>query len=199
MSPGTKAERRAAVLARRRAVPTDAHRAESRLLREHLPDAVQDAATVCAYRPVGSEPGSPELLDRLAELCGAVLIPVTVIGPGGEHEALRWGDYRPGHLVEGPFGLREPAGPSRGPEAITEAEVVLVPALSVDRHGVRLGRGGGFYDRSLRLCRPGARLVAVVRDDEVVDELPAEAHDVPMTHALTPAGLITLSGMPDAR
>ena len=208
MPAETKSERRAAVLARRRAVPAEVRRTESRLLREHLPGVVDGAATVCAYWPVGSEPGSPELLDRLAELCGAVLIPVTVIGPGGEHEPLRWGDYQPGHLIEGPFGLREPAGPSRGPEAIAEADLVLVPALSVDRRGVRLGRGGGFYDRSLRLCRPDTRLVAVVRDDEVVDELPGEAHDVPMTHALTPAGLITLGsssggsssggGMPDA-
>jgi len=38
-------------------------------------------------------------------------------------------------------------------------------------------------------------LVAVVRDDEVLDSLPAESHDVPMTHALTPAGgMITLRG-----
>jgi 5-formyltetrahydrofolate cyclo-ligase len=73
------------------------------------------------------------------------------------------------------------------------AQVVLVPALAVDRRGVRLGRGGGFYDRSLMLCGPGARLVAVVRDSEVLDEVPGEAHDVPMTHALTPgAGLLAL-------
>ena len=198
MPAGTKDERRAAALTRRRAVSADVHRVESRQLRKHLPEAVGDAATVCAYWPVGSEPGSPELLDRLAELCASVLIPVTVIGAGGEHGALRWGEYRAGRLVEGPFGLREPAGPSRGPEAIGEAGVILVPALEVDRRGVRLGRGGGFYDRSLRLCRPGIRLVAVVRDDELVDELPFEAHDVPMTHALTPAGLITLGGMPAA-
>ena len=53
--------------------------------------------------------------------------------------------------------------------------------------GVRLGRGAGFYDRSLPLADPAARLVAVVRDDELVDRLPAEPHDVRMTHALTPA------------
>ena len=198
MPPGMKAARRAAALARRRAVPADVHRAESESLRELLPDAVRGATTVCAYWPVGSEPGSSELLDRLAELCDTVLIPVTVLGPAGEHAPLRWGEYRPGSLVEGPFGLREPAGPSRAPEAIADAGVVLVPALAVDRRGVRLGRGGGFYDRSLGLCRPGTRLVAVVRDDEVVDELPGEPHDVPMTHALTPAGLIALGGMPGA-
>lgn len=62
---------------------------------------------------------------------------------------------------------------------------------------VRLGRGGGFYDRSLALCSPATRLVAVVRDDEVVGKLPHDEHDVLMTHALTPgAGLIALAGMP---
>ena len=64
--------------------------------------------------------------------------------------------------------------------------MILVPALAVDRSGVRLGRGGGYYDRSLPLRAPGARLIAVVRDDELVAELPGEPHDVRMTHALTP-------------
>jgi 5-formyltetrahydrofolate cyclo-ligase len=44
------------------------------------------------------------------------------------------------------------------------------------------------------LAAPGTRLVAVVRDDELIDRLPAEPHDVRMTHALTPnTGLVTLS------
>ncbi len=72
---------------------------------------------------------------------------------------------------------------------------MLVPALAVDRGGVRLGRGAGFYDRTLPLADPDALLVAVVRDEEIVDHLPAEPHDVRMTHALTPAaGLIALTG-----
>jgi 5-formyltetrahydrofolate cyclo-ligase len=76
---------------------------------------------------------------------------------------------------------------------VADAAVVFVPALAVDRAGVRLGRGAGFYDRTLRSAGPSARLVAVVRDDELVDEIPAEPHDVPMTHALTPGrGLVEL-------
>jgi 5-formyltetrahydrofolate cyclo-ligase len=58
---------------------------------------------------------------------------------------------------------------------------------------VRLGRGGGFYDRSLVHRDLHARLIAVIRDEELVDELPCEPHDVRMTHALTPRrGLINL-------
>ena len=63
---------------------------------------------------------------------------------------------------------------------------MLVPALAVDRHGTRVGRGAGFYDRSLPLCGPGTALMAVVRDDELLDTVPGEEHDVAMTHALTP-------------
>ena len=91
------------------------------------------------------------------------------------------------------FGLQEPVEPWLPADAINAASVVLVPALAVDRSGVRLGRGAGFYDRSLPLAAPTARLVAVVRDEELVNRLPAEPHDVLMTHALTPtAGLVTL-------
>ena len=67
----------------------------------------------------------------------------------------------------------------------------MLPALAVDRRGVRLGRGRGFYDRSLPGRNPQSRLVALVRDDELVDELPSEPHDVPMTHVLTPTGGLT--------
>ena len=194
MTAESKSARRRAALAARRALSPEVRRAEAEQLRAHLGAAVQDARTVCAYLPVGTEPGSPALLDRLRQLCELVLLPVARTGPSGEHLALRWAEYRPGTLVAGRFGVPEPPEPWLPADAVAGAQAVLVPALAVDRRGVRLGRGGGFYDRSLPLCAPGARLVAVVRDEEVVDELPAEPHDVPMTHALTPgAGLIALT------
>lgn len=196
MAAASKAERRSQLLADRRAVPADVRRAEAALLSDHLTRVITGAETVAAYVPIGAEPGSPELLDLLAQRCRTVLLPVARTGPDGEHLPLQWGRYIPGRLrAAAQFGLREPAEPWLPASALAQADVVLVPALAVDRRGVRLGRGGGFYDRSLVLCRPGTRLVAVVRDSEVVDELPGEPHDVRMTHALTPAGgLIALNG-----
>ncbi|MDQ3825225.1 MAG: hypothetical protein M3319_16065, partial [Actinomycetota bacterium] len=76
---------------------------------------------------------------------------------------------------------------------IATAALVLVPALAVDWHGTRLGRGGGHYDRTLPLASPGIPLVAVVRDDELLASVPVQPHDVPVTAALTPRrGLLTL-------
>jgi 5-formyltetrahydrofolate cyclo-ligase len=188
----TKAQLREAILAARRTVTSDVHDAEADALCRHLPDVVSGAQTVCAYVPIRFEPGSKALLDTLLRLAERVLLPVAR-DTDGIPQPMRWGTYLPGRLVAARLGLREPVEPWLPAEAVAEATVVLVPALAVDRAGVRLGRGAGFYDRSLPLADPASRLVAVVRDDELIDEVPQEPHDVRMTHALTPSrGLVEL-------
>ena len=192
MTSGSKTEARKAILAARREVTAAVHDAEADALCGHLPGLVGAAQTVCAYVPIKFEPGSITLLDKLLQLGKRVLLPVARSDDGAP-QPMRWGIYRTGGLVPARLGLQEPQQPWLPAEAVAEAAVVLVPALAVDRTGTRLGRGAGFYDRTLPLAAPTARLVAVVRDDELVDELPAEPHDVRMTHALTPnRGLVEL-------
>jgi 5-formyltetrahydrofolate cyclo-ligase len=188
-----KAEMRTQMLRARRKVTQEVHAREAAALAGHLAGIAGPGRTVCAYVPIGSEPGSLAMLDELLARGVRVLLPVARHDDAGVPAPMRWGEYRPGTLVDARFGLREPAAPWLGVDAVAEAEVVLVPALAVDRSGVRLGRGAGFYDRSLPRADPGAMLVAVVRDEEFVDRAPAEPHDVRMTHALTPGcGLIAL-------
>jgi 5-formyltetrahydrofolate cyclo-ligase len=188
--PSDKAVWRRLLLRGRRAVPTDVRAAEAGTLVDaaRTACAAAGAHTVCAYVPAGAEPGSVAMLDGLRAAGIEVLLPVV---PAGADGALGWGRYLGEEsLVAGAYGLREPDGEDLGPTAIARAGLVLVPALAVDVRGVRLGRGAGWYDRSLPLARPGTPLVAVVRDDEVVEALPAEPHDVRMTGVLTPgAGL----------
>ncbi|MGQ9348069.1 5-formyltetrahydrofolate cyclo-ligase [Mycolicibacterium gilvum] len=192
MTP-TKSQARVAILAVRRSLNEQTQERESTQLAGHLAALIRPGITVCAYIPVGSEPGSPALVDDIAGRAGAVLLPVAREGEDGTPQPLRWARYVPGKLVAAPYGLREPEPPWLTPDAVATAEVVLVPALAVDRAGTRLGRGAGFYDRTLALVNPAAMVIAVVRDDELVDDLPAEPHDVRMTHALTPGrGLVTL-------
>lgn len=193
MATAGKAALREQLLAARRSVPDDVRAADVRALGEHLESVIADAAVVCAYVPVGAEPGSVGLLDLVLRRAGRVLLPIARTGADGTPLPLRWAEYRPGPLVTAQFGLLEPPGPWLPASAPAAADLWLVPALAVDRQGVRLGRGRGFYDRSLVYRNECASLVAVVRDDELVDELPAEPHDVAMTHALTPGrGLISL-------
>jgi 5-formyltetrahydrofolate cyclo-ligase len=193
MATASKALLREKLLAARRCVADDVRDAEARMLSEQLEPAVTAGSTVCAYMPVGTEPGSIEIVDMLLRRSGRVLLPVARTCADDTPLPLRWGEYRKGGLIPGEWGLLEPPGPALPASALAEATLVIVPALAVDRRGVRLGRGRGFYDRSLGGRNPQARLIAMVRDAEFVDELPAEPHDVPMTHALTPKrGLIAL-------
>lgn len=192
MATASKAALRERLLAARRSVADDVRAAEARMLSERLELVATSGSTVCAYVPVATEPGSIEMLDVLLRRSGRVLLPVART-TGDLPLPLRWGEYRPGALARGPWGLLEPLEPWLPESALAEAGLVIVPALAVDRRGVRLGRGRGFYDRSLDGRNPRASLIAVVRDVEFVDELPSEPHDVPMTHALTPGrGLIAL-------
>ncbi|HEY3896833.1 MAG TPA: 5-formyltetrahydrofolate cyclo-ligase [Pseudonocardiaceae bacterium] len=176
-----KSEWRRRLAAARREIPARVRAAEAAALAGvALPAEPSD--TVCAYWPVGSEPGSPELLEDLVRRGCRVLLPVLQAG-----RPLDWAQYTgPSALRTGPRGLREPDGPRLGCAAISSAVLILVPALAVDWQGVRLGRGGGYYDRTLPLATPGTALVAIVRDEEVVPALPARPHDVSMTAALTP-------------
>ena len=190
-----KAQVRTEILAARRSVTPQTRKVEAEVLAAHLHAVVEPGQTVCAYVPVGSEPGSLELLDALMRRNVVVLLPVARASTDGTPMPLQWGRYLPGELVEAPFGLREPPPPWLPAESVAQAAAVLVPALAVDRQGVRLGRGAGFYDRTLPLVDPGAALIAVVRDDELVERLPTEPHDVRMTHALTPRGGLVALGL----
>ncbi|OBG97213.1 5-formyltetrahydrofolate cyclo-ligase [Mycobacterium sp. E3251] len=189
MATTSKAVLRAQLQAARRGVADAVRAAEARMLCERLQAAeslVSSGSTVCAYVPVGAEPGSIDMLDVLLRLAGRVLLPVARTTADNAPLPLRWGEYRPGTLTSARWGLLEPPEPWLPASAIVEAGLILVPSLAVDRSGVRLGRGRGFYDRSLPARDPRARLIALVRDAELVDELPAEPHDIPMTDALTP-------------
>lgn len=183
-----KSRLRAQLLARRAGrSSTERHAAAAGLARHlgALPE-IADARRVTAYVGVGDEPGTGALLDEAAARGLEVLLPVAL--PGGR---LAWAAYTgTADLVTGRFGLREPAGPRLGPGAVAEADLLLVPALAVDRAGHRLGRGGGHYDRLLAsLARPA---YAVVFDDEVLDDVPVEAHDRSVSGALTPSGVVPL-------
>ncbi len=142
------------------------------------------SGTVCAYLPFGTEPGTTALVDTLAAGGARVLLPVI----RSRTDPLDWAEYTgEAELVPSRFrGIREPGGKRLGTDAVGAAELILVPALAVDHRGVRLGRGAGHYDRSLVFAAPGAALLAVVRDEELVERLPGEPHDVRMSGALTP-------------
>jgi 5-formyltetrahydrofolate cyclo-ligase len=184
---------RADRVAARQTVDENVRRAETHALIQHLHSVIDTDDVVAAYAPLSSEPGFPDLADAVVAICGEVLLPIARASADNIPLPLQWATYRSGALVEAPYGLFEPPPPWLPPSTLQSVRTVLLPALAVDRHGARLGRGAGYYDRSLSFRHPEARLIAVVRDDELVDQLPVEPHDVAMTHVLTPGyGLVAV-------
>lgn len=148
------------------------------------------ARSVAAYAGVRDEPPTRLLLDALVGAGIEVWLPV--VRSGG----LAWARYDGWPALVEQGWLLEPAGEPDERMTLADVDVVLAPALAVDRAGNRLGRGVGYYDRSLvGVARD--RIAAIVFADEVVDAIPREAHDVPVGAALTPDGVVELS-QPDA-
>ncbi|WP_168703187.1 5-formyltetrahydrofolate cyclo-ligase [Gordonia paraffinivorans] len=194
--PTHKDQRRQEAASRRAAMPASDRERAALDLAEWIhtcPFRLEYDVTVAAYVPVGIEPGSvpadsgvapTAMLDALLDRGVTVLLPVV---PEGDPAPLDWARYTgPRSLETRRWGLLEPTGTRLGTAAIRAASVIFIPALAVDRTGIRLGRGAGYYDRSI--AGLSAELVAVVYDDELVDSLPSDAHDVPVGWVLTPGG-----------
>ncbi|MEO9138870.1 MAG: 5-formyltetrahydrofolate cyclo-ligase [Jatrophihabitans sp.] len=134
--------------------------------------AEQGWTCVAAYVPLRTEPGSVELLDGLLGRGVRVIVPITL--PDRDLDWAPWSSQ----------GL----GDALGTDAVAAASAVLVPACAVARDGTRLGRGGGSYDRALPRTRTGTPRVALLFDEEIVDSLPHDKWDAPVTAVVRPAG-----------
>ena len=166
----------------------------ARAIAQHLVETseVRRAATVAAYVSIGTEPGTGPLLDALTAMGRRVILPVVL--PDLD---LDWAVYDgPGNLARARRGLLEPTGERLGLEAVATADVVLTPGLAVDRTGMRLGQGGGCYDRALGRVPVGTFTCTLLYDGELLDEVPTDAHDRPVTAVVTPSGVTRLRRAP---
>ncbi len=93
--------------------------------------------------------------------------------------------YDDSRLELGAFHIEEPTGDELTP--VEEIELIIVPGVAFDRRGNRLGRGKGFYDRLLADSR--ASKIGVAYDFQIVEEIPAEPHDIKMDIVITNNGI----------
>jgi 5-formyltetrahydrofolate cyclo-ligase len=177
------------LLTERAHMPAPERSAAGRAIRDavlSLPET-QMAGTVAAYVSVGTEPETRGLVYALWKRGTYVLVPLLL----GDND-LDWASYEgPDSLAAAPRGLLEPTEPPRGPAAVTSADLVIVPALAVDRGGRRLGRGGGSYDRALARVGAAVPTVALIYDGELLDEVPAGSRDQPVRMVARPGEGIT--------
>jgi 5-formyltetrahydrofolate cyclo-ligase len=174
-----KARRRRAVRASRRAMPATERAARSAALVRHVRALTQwrEATLILAFHPFGVE---PDIGPLLAAPRPAVLLPRVA---GDELVFVAWSPGDP--LIASPFGVPEPLGAAVDPST---ASVALVPGLSFDADGNRLGYGAGFYDRALRRLGAGVTTIGVCFATEVAAEVPHGPGDVPVHLVITDEG-----------
>jgi len=146
---------------------------------------VADARSVLAYAATPEELDPSPLVAALRARGARVAYP-RVCGPGAL--ALHWCESER-DLAAGYFGIAEPSETAAAAQP-HEIDLVLVPGTAFDEACGRLGMGGGFYDRLLPRLAPGALTIGLAFDEQLVAEVPAEAHDVPLSAVVTPTRTI---------
>ena len=135
--------------------------------------------TVAVYASVAPEPATSELITALHELGIEVLLPLL----GREPDWARFAGW--GEMTASWRGIAVPTTGSLGPNALTRATMIWCPGLAGSPSGDRLGTGGGWYDRALGWRCPDSIVGLLLYDDEILDDIPTEPHDLKVELILT--------------
>lgn len=147
----------------------------SRLIQErvlHFPPYLL-SRSVALYSPIGNEVATEEIRDHALRVSKKLFYPRLGRGENLGLAQVESAD----ELKPGRYGILEPQGKKFVKPADLEGMVVFVPGVAFDLRGNRLGRGKGWYDRTLKLLGEGPRLVALAYEFQIVGDLPAEGWD----------------------
>lgn len=194
MSNDVEHEKRAlrADLRERRALLSDAQREAAAVQIGERLDALIDslgARSISCFLSTLNEPGTRDFVTRAVRRGIRVLLPITR-SDGLLDWAVATDDA---DVAEGMFGLPEPTGEVLGPIAVNDVDLMIVPAAAVDRSGMRMGWGRGFFDKTIGSMQKCPPVYAVIYDSEILDSLPREVHDQPVTGVVTPSQTLILS------
>lgn len=164
-------------------------------IREQLRELVAKtgARSISCYLSSPTEPGTRAFIDEAVAAGVKVLLPVS-----RNDGLLDWVVAEPGAAVaDGLLGVPEPIGEVLSPIAVGDVDLLVIPAAAVDAAGMRLGWGRGYFDKTLGSMENRPPVYAVLFDSELVDEVPRDLHDQPVTGVVTPTRTVVLA--PEAR
>lgn len=139
------------------------------------------STVIAGYIPIGSEIDPRPLLNSFYEKGARLCMPeVTALD-----EPLKFREWRPGDLlISGALGTLQPLSTA----ALLAPDVMFLPLVGVDQKGVRMGQGGGFYDRTIaHYEQKNLVTIGVAFDAQMIDELPKETHDEYLDGLITPS------------
>ena len=195
-----KAEVRRAVIARRDALDLDLRAAKSADICARLAELLGrlDAAaphTVAVYAAMGSEADPAAFAAaaaargwRVAYPCMISAIDAAACGQRMCMRAVAADDASAAPFIDHPMRALAitDINSSRFPIVPAEAlDMIVVPLVAFDRAGARLGYGGGCYDRYLSTLSPACQIIGIAFDEQRVDRVPTDAHDLPLPHIIS--------------
>ncbi|MGV8885339.1 MAG: 5-formyltetrahydrofolate cyclo-ligase [Microbacteriaceae bacterium] len=143
--------------------------------------------SVSAYLSTPDEPSTRSYLRWACDSGIRVLLPIS-----REDGLLDWAPYDGTEEDEDLLGMPTPTTEVLGPIAINDVDLIIVPAASVDRTGMRMGWGRGYFDKTLGSMERCPPVYAVIFDNEFVDAVPSEVHDQKVGGVVTPSGVTAL-------
>jgi 5-formyltetrahydrofolate cyclo-ligase len=191
VADAAEAEKRAlrAQIRERRRIRTSTERAQAAsAITQHLIDLASDlkVRSLSAYLSLPDEPGTRDFVAWACDDDIRVLLPVS-----REDGLLDWAPYDGKDEDVDFLGLPAPTSELLGPIAINDVDLIVIPAAAVDRSGMRMGWGRGYFDKTLGSMEGCPPVYAVIFDDELVDSVPRERHDQPVDGVVTPSGIVS--------
>ena len=195
-----KAELRKAVIARRDALDLDVRAAKSAVICARLVELLDHLGTaaphtVAVYAAMGSEVDPAVFVAagakrgwRVAYPCMLSAIDAAACGQRMCMRAVAADDASAAPFITHPTRTFAAAdiGSNRFPIVPAEAlDMIVVPLVAFDQTGARLGYGGGCYDRYLPMLSPACQIIGIAFDEQRVDHVPTDAHDLPLPHIVS--------------
>jgi 5-formyltetrahydrofolate cyclo-ligase len=178
---------RAEIRERRRITPATERSEATTAVTVHLKELADGIHSIAAYLSTPEEPSTREFLSWACEQGIRVLVPFS-----REDGLLDWAPYD-GTETEDEAGMPAPTTELLGPIAINAVDLIVVPAACVDRTGMRMGWGRGYFDKTLGSMERRPPVYAVIFDSEFLDTVPGEVHDQRVDGVVTPSGITRLS------
>lgn len=195
-----KAELRRAVIARRDVIDLDVRAAKSAVVCTRLAelmDRLGAAAphTVAVYAAMGSEVDPAAFAAaavargwRVAYPCMLSATDAMACGQCMCMRAVSAGDASEAPFIAHPtraFAATDVDSDHFPIAPAAELDMIIVPLVAFDRAGARLGYGGGCYDRYLPMLSPACQIIGIAFDEQRVDHVPTNAHDLPLPHIVS--------------
>ena len=190
-----KAELRRAVIARRDALDLDLQAAKSADICARLVDLLGRLDAAAPHTAMGSEVDPAAFAAaaakrgwRVAYPCMLSAAEAAACGQRMCMRAVAAGDADAAPFIAHPtqaFAATD-IDSNRFPIVPAEAlDMIVVPLVAFDQTGARLGYGGGCYDRYLPMLSPACQIIGIAFDEQRVDHVPTDAHDLPLPHIIS--------------